>query len=101
MKYALKETNDAKLAHKLENNQVLDFKEHMVKTILKIATLNRTVRMNMQRLREEYDEVLNATKENETKENIEEHDKFRQILEDKKGYVMEIGEERDMLIEHA
>ena len=43
--------------------------------------------------------MLNATKENGTIETIEELDKLRQTMKDQKGDVMEIGEERDMLME--
>ena len=60
----------------------------MGKKILKIPT-----RLNMQRLKEEQDEALNDAKENGTIENIEEIDKLRQIMEDKKGDVIYISEE--------
>ena len=53
----------------------------------------------MQQLREKHDEALNATKNNGTTETIKELDKLRQTLEEKRGDVMEIGEERNMLME--
>ena len=55
----------------------------MGKIILKLATLNISVRLNIQRLREKHDKELNAAKDNGTKENIEELDKLYQIMEDK------------------
>ena len=71
MNYLLKKANDAKLAHKEENDQWLDLKELMDKTILKLATLKSSTRLNMQQLREEHNEDMNATKENVTTENIQ------------------------------
>ena len=44
----------------------------MDKTILKLATLNNSARLNMQRLREERDEALNDAKDNDTTKTIEE-----------------------------
>ena len=64
----------------------------------KLATLKRSVRLNMQRLKEERDEALNASLDNNTMENIEELEKLRQTLEYKIGDVLDIGEEQDMLI---
>ena len=55
------------------------------KKILKLATLKRYVCLNIQKLREEHDEALNAAKGNIAIEFIEEIDKLRQILEDKIG----------------
>ena len=52
----------------------------------------------MQLLGEEHDEALNAAKDNSTTETIEELEKLRQTLEDNKGYVMEIGQEQDILL---
>ena len=65
--------------------------------ILKIATLKSSVRLDIQRLIKEHDEVLNVAKYNGASEFIEELDKLHQILEDRKDDYMEIGEERDML----
>ena len=70
----------------------------MDKKILKITTLEIYACMNMQNLREEHDEVRNANKDNRTIETIEELEKLHQNLEDKKVNVMEIGEERDILM---
>ena len=93
MNYSLKEANDEKLYQKEERDQVLDMQELMGKQILKLATLKISSRFNMQQLREEHDEVLNAAKENGTAETIKELGKLRKILKDKKGDVMKIGEE--------
>ena len=41
---------------------MLDLQERMDKTILKLATLNRSICLNMQRLREEHGEALNVSK---------------------------------------
>ena len=71
----------------------------MDKKILKITTLEIYACLNMQQPREEHDEVRNATKDNRTIETIEELEKLRQNLEDKRGNVMEIGEEQDILLE--
>ena len=49
-------------------------------------------------LRKEHYEALNSTKDNDTTEIIEELERLRQILEDKKGDMMKIGEEQDMLM---
>ena len=65
----------------------------MGKKILKLATLNSSARLNMQRLREEHEKAPNAARDNGTTETIKEIDKLRQIMEDKKGDVMKIGEE--------
>ena len=65
----------------------------------KLATLKRPAGLNMQLLREEHDEALNSSKDNGTTETIEELENLRQTLEYNKGYVMEIGQEQDMLIE--
>ena len=53
----------------------------MGKEIIKLASLKSSTRLNIQKLREEHDKYLNATKENGTTETIEEPDKLRQILE--------------------
>ena len=58
--------------------------EYMEQKILKLSTLKRSTRFNMHRLREERNEVLNAAKYNSTTETIEELDKLRQIMEEKK-----------------
>ena len=47
----------------------------------------------MQRLREEHDKDMNATKENGETETIEELDKLHQIIEGEKRDVIKIGEE--------
>ena len=52
----------------------------MEKIILKIETLKSFTLLNMQRLREEHDEALNAAKANGTTETIEEIDKLSQTL---------------------
>ena len=46
------------MAHKEEKEQVIDFQEHMDKKLLKISTLKISTRLNMQKLREEYNEAL-------------------------------------------
>ena len=43
--------------------------------------------------------MLNSDKDNGTTETFEELDKLSQILEDKKGDYLKIGEDRDMLRE--
>ena len=58
-----------------------------------------SARFDTQKLREEHDEALNSAKDNGTTETIEELYKLRQTLGDKKGDVMEIGEEQDMPME--
>ena len=78
---------------------MLVFQERMGKTILKQETLKSYTCLNMQKLREEHNAVLNSDKDNGTTETIEQLDKLHQILEDKIGDVMEIGEEQDMLRE--
>ena len=80
-----------------EKDQVLDLQERMDKTILKLATLKSSARLNMQRLREEHNEALNAAKDNGATETIEELDKLRQVLEDRKCDAMNIDKKRDML----
>ena len=62
---------------------MIDFQEHMDKKLLKISTLKISTRLNMQKLREEYNEALNSAKENGTTETIEELDKLSQTIEDK------------------
>ena len=71
---------------------MLNLKERMGK-ILKLATLKISTRLNMLQLIEEHDKVLNPAKGNGTTETIEELDKLRHTLEDKKVDVVEIGEE--------
>ena len=78
---------------------MLGVQELMDKTILKLAILKSSTRLNIKQLREEHDKALNVAKDNDTIETIEELDKLRQIMEDKKGDVVEIGEEQDMLME--
>ena len=64
----------------------------MGKTILELSALNSYTCFNMHWMREEHKKALNAAKENGTTETIEELDKLRQIMEDKKSDVMKIGE---------
>ena len=52
----------------------------------------------MHQLREDHYEELNAAKDNGKTETIEEFNKLRQTLEDKKVNVMKFGEEWDMLM---
>ena len=63
----------------------------------KPATLKSSASFNIQWLREEHDGALNSSKGNGTTENIEELDKLRQILEDKKGDDIGIGEDQYIL----
>ena len=60
--------------------------------------MKSSICFNMQWLREEHDEALNAAKYNGTTETIECRYKLSQTLEDKIGDVMGIGEEQDMLM---
>ena len=71
MNQALKEDIDVKLAQREERDQVLDLQEYMDKTILKLSTLKSSTRLNMQQLREEHDEALNAANDNGETETIE------------------------------
>ena len=82
--YALKEANDEKLDQKEGKYQVLNAQEWMVKTILKPSTLKSSTPFHMQKMIEEHDKGLNAAKENDTTETIEELKKLRQIIEYKK-----------------
>ena len=77
MNYELKEVNDAKSNQKKEKYQVLDLQELMAKISLKLETLKISAHLNMQQLKEEHDEALNAANDNGTTENIEELDKLR------------------------
>ena len=61
-----------------------------------MSTLKISACLNTQWLREEHNKSLNAAKEIGTSENIEELDKLRQVLEDKKDDVVYIGEDQDM-----
>ena len=60
-------------------------KKSRTKKNIKIATMKSSSHLNMQQLTEENYEVLNAAKDNGTTENIEEFDKFHQIMEYKKS----------------
>ena len=60
--YALKEAKNEKMSRKAEKDQVINSREQMGKTILKLATLNRSICLNMQQLREEHGEALNVSK---------------------------------------
>ena len=71
----------------------------MGEIVLKLATLKILAHLNIQWLREDHNKELNAAKYNGTTETIEELYKLCQIMEDKKGDVMKIGEEWDMLME--
>ena len=57
----------------------------------KLATLKSSTCLNLYLLRKEHDESINAARDNCTTETSEKLEKLRQTLEDKKGYVMEIG----------
>ena len=67
---------------KYKKYQVLYFQECMDKK--KLETLKSSTSLNMKQLREEQNELLNYTKDNGTTETIEELDKLRQNMEDKK-----------------
>ena len=99
MNYALKEANDTKLYQKKEKERVLYLQEKMGKTILKLATLKNSARLNMKQIREEHNKALSAAKDNGKTENIEEIENLCQLMEGKKGDVKKIGEEWDMLME--
>ena len=73
----------------------------MVKIILRLATLKISAHLNIQWLREDHDKELNSAKDKGTTETIEELDKLCQIMEDKKGDVMKISEEWDMLMKNV
>ena len=53
--------------------------------------------MNIQGLREEHDEALNAVKDNGATEFVEELDKLHQILEEKKVMLMIQKKDNDIL----
>ena len=79
----LQESNDLELTQKEEKEQMLYLQEQMDKLIIKLATLKSSTRLNMQQLRGEHYEALDASKHNGTKGTIEELDKLRQNIEDK------------------
>ena len=83
LNYALKEDNYAKLDQKEEKDQVVDSQERMYKIILKLAFLKSSTRLNMKKLREKDDEVLNDANYIVTTEAIEELDKLNKTLEEK------------------
>ena len=60
----------------------------MGKNIIKLSALKSSSYLNMQWMREEHDEMLNYSNDNNTTETIEELDKLHQISEDKEGDVM-------------
>ena len=60
----------------------------MNSTCRELATLECSVDMNMQLLKEGHDEEKSSSKENCTSETIEEIEKLCQNLENKEGYVM-------------
>ena len=97
--YVLKEDNDRNLDQNEEKNQFLNLQERIGKIILKLETLNSSSRLNIQWLIEDPDKYLNSAKDDGTTKTIEEPDKLCQIMEDKRGDVMKIGEEWDMLME--
>ena len=66
---------------------MLDLKEFMDKTILKLATLKISFCFNRQKLREEHDEAPNVAKDSGKTETIEELDKLSQPLEDKMWFL--------------
>ena len=53
-----------KISQKEDKDQVLDLQETMDKTILKVSTLKSSTYFNVQLLREEHDEELNAAENN-------------------------------------
>ena len=55
---------------------MLDLQESLDKIILKLSTLKSYACLNMQRLREENDEALNAAEDNGATEFVEELDKL-------------------------
>ena len=55
---------------KEEKKQLLDLQEKKGKIILKLETLEISVRLNIQWLREKHDKELNDAKDNGTKETI-------------------------------
>ena len=63
---------------------MLNFQKRMGKTIIKLATLKSSTRLNLHQLREEHNEGLNAAEDYGATEFVEELDNLRQILEDKK-----------------
>ena len=71
---------------------MIDFKEHAENKNSKTSKPEELCHLNMQQLREEHDKALNAAKENNTTETIEEIDKLHQTLEYNTGDVMEIGD---------
>ena len=75
------------MTQKEEKDQILDFQSYMEFFFIILATLKSSNRLNMQDLREEHYEVLNASKHNGTKVTIEELDKLRQNLEDKMQFL--------------
>ena len=69
--YALKEAKNEKMSRKAEKDQVINSREQMGKTILKLATLKIYDGFNIQWLREEHGTAMNAAKDNGTTETIE------------------------------
>ena len=65
--------------------------------IVNLATLKISDHFSMHKLREEQYEVINAAKYNGTIDTFEELDRLRQILEEKRGDAMEIGDQRYMI----
>ena len=63
-----------------KGTKFLIFKKEWGK-ILKLSTLKSSACLNMQQLREQHDEALNADKDNVTIETIEQIDKLIQVLE--------------------
>ena len=76
LNYALKEDNYEKLDQKELKDQWLNLQELTDNNFLELATLKSSTRLNMQRLREEHDEVINDAKDNGTTKNIEELEKL-------------------------
>uniref|UniRef100_A0A7S4JL07 Uncharacterized protein n=1 Tax=Odontella aurita TaxID=265563 RepID=A0A7S4JL07_9STRA len=58
-----KEATDAKVAQEEEKDQVLDLQARMDKTILQLATLKSSTRVNMARIKGEHEKELKAAKD--------------------------------------
>ena len=67
-------------------------------TIVKLETLKISARLNIQKLIEEHHEALNSDKDSGTTVIIESLDKLGLTLEGGKGDVMEIGEQKDIIM---
>ena len=94
--YALRENNYSNWIRNRIRTKCLICKNAW-KKILRLATLKSSARLNLQGLREEHDEILNAAKNNGTTETIEELDKLRQILKDKKVVLWKLVKSKTFL----